>query len=166
MNSGGKLSLEQWDELGRAMVLHTGMNVRIFDRKERFLGCNAWVNSLCPAIKNDPASAGMICGVAQQMISEQARQERRTVVYECDAGMTKVCVPLFAGDTYLGTVGGCGVLVDDNDLEVFLLSKLLHRSERSVLRLGESVARFSVFHLQEVVDEFQAQAGNLLTKWS
>ena len=45
------------------------------------------------------------------------------MISECDMALAKLAVPIFVGDTFLGTVGGCGLLPEGGEVEEFMVHK-------------------------------------------
>jgi hypothetical protein len=60
-------------------------------------------------------------------------------VEECDAGMLKLVVPIFANDEYVGAFGACGFLLDDGEVDTFLINKMTDITEDTIARLAEGI---------------------------
>jgi ligand-binding sensor protein len=58
-------------------------------------------------------SLAAICAPGNQNFMAQARNSQKSVIGECDAGRIKIAVPIFADGSFLGAVGGCGLLPFD-----------------------------------------------------
>ena len=72
----------------------------------------------------DKKGATHICAVAHQNISTQSRQKTEPVIGECDAGLAKICCPIFVNGTWLGVCGGCGLLLDKGEqIDTYLVHK-------------------------------------------
>jgi len=54
-----------------------------------------WANALCPVIKSTEKGQSFICAVAHMNMSNQARETKKAVIEECDAGLLKLVVPIF-----------------------------------------------------------------------
>lgn len=50
----------------------------------------------------------------------QAKQTRKPVIGECDAGLIKIAVPIFIDGTFMRTAGGCALLPAGGEVETFL----------------------------------------------
>ena len=66
-------------------------------------------------------------------------RSRQTVVEECDAGMLKLVVPIFANDEYVGAIGACGFLLDDGEVDTFLVNKMTDINADKVESLTEGI---------------------------
>lgn len=114
------LPKEQWAQLERELYERFKVNACVYDENGfTFTGQKLFANPLCPAIKAKPESLQAICSVAHQNMAAQARSNGKTVVAECDAGLMKICTPVFAGGDFIGVVGGCGRLARDGEVEAF-----------------------------------------------
>jgi ligand-binding sensor protein len=129
-----------WKEFERELNRATGLNACVFDAEgNRITDFVAWANGLCPLIKRRPASAQAICSVAHQEIARQARLTRQPVVAECDAGMLKICVPIFVGEAFVGIAGGCGMLEDPAHLESFHISQVTELSKERIAEISADI---------------------------
>ena len=122
-------------------------------------------NALCPYIK-DNSNSLMICSVAQQILGKDAFDSKEVVVDECDAEMLKFVIPIFIGDEFLGTVGGCGRLAEDKDsVETFYIAKLTGKSESEIRELAKTVKKISKDEMEEVISFVQNRISPYLKKF-
>jgi ligand-binding sensor protein len=122
-------------------------------------------NALCPYIK-DNSNSLMICSVAQQILGKDAFDSKEVVVDECDAEMVKFVIPIFIGDEFLGTVGGCGRLAEDKDsVETFYIAKLTGKSESEIKELAKTVKKISKDEMEEVISFVQNRISPYLKKF-
>ncbi|PMP84554.1 MAG: histidine kinase [Thermodesulfobium narugense] len=119
-------------------------------------------NALCPYIK-DNSNSLMICSVAQQILGKIALDKKETVIDECDAGMVKFVIPIFIGNEFLGTIGGCGRLGDNKDsVEIFYISKLTGKDENEIKELAKSVTKVSKDEMKEIISFIQNRINSLI----
>lgn len=134
------LSVEEWEEQEREIYGLFGLNSCVFDSEGNRITVNkTWCNELCPAIKGNPDSARAVCAVAHQNIAAQARDEKRPVIGECDAGLVKICAPIFVDQQFLGVFSCCGLRLEDSEVEVFLLDKASSLGEEKIDNLAKSI---------------------------
>lgn len=69
----------------------------------------------------------------------QTKKTGKAVIDECDAGLTKIAVPIFVDGEFLGTAGGCGLLPAGGEVQTFLLEKTMGLSEIHILGLCEGL---------------------------
>ena len=131
--------LKRWVELEKDIHQQSGLDVNVFNIKGyRISEIKNWANQLCPAIKATDKGQSFICAPAHMNIATLAMRSKQTVIEECDAGMLKLVVPIFAGEEFVGAVGACGFLLDDGEVDSFLVNKMtdISESEIEVLTIG------------------------------
>lgn len=147
------MPLKVWKLFEQEINQNTGLNAAVFDAEgTRITDFIAWANTLCPLIKGNPGSAQAICAVAHQEIARQAQRSRQTVTAECDAGMIKICVPIFKEEAFVGIAGGCGRLTDRDRLESFHISKLTDLPESQVEKLAADIPSLTEQEAQAAAD--------------
>jgi ligand-binding sensor protein len=72
-------------------------------------------------------------------IAVQAMRTKKTVIEECDAGLVKMVVPVFVADNFVGAIGACGFLLDDGEIDTFLINKMTDIDEEEIERLSEGI---------------------------
>jgi ligand-binding sensor protein len=132
--------LDKWIELEKDIHQRSGLDVNVFDTKGyRISEFKNWANRLCPEIKATDKGQSFICAPAHMNIATQAMRTKQPVIEECDAGMLKFVVPIFANDEYVGAVGACGFLLDDGEVDSFLVNKMTDISEDKVEKLADGI---------------------------
>ncbi|WP_372678600.1 PocR ligand-binding domain-containing protein, partial [Desulfosarcina sp.] len=127
------------------------INSAVYDRSGTGVtGMPRWCNRLCPQIKANPDSLAAICAPANQHFMAQAQKTRKSVIGECDAGLTKINVPIFVENEFMGTAGGCGRLPEGGTVETFLIAKTLGLSEAQVSGLCHGLGTITQKQTQEM----------------
>lgn len=80
-----------------------------------------------------------ICAVAHQNLAAQAAKTHQPVIETCDAGMMKLVVPIFVNGDFLGVAGGCGCLLQKEDLDTFMIYKTTGINEEKLANLAEDI---------------------------
>lgn len=138
------LPLEEWVEFEKGIHRRYGMDVNVFNTDGiRISDFKQWVNKLCPAVKATDKGQSFICAVAHMNLATQARQTRKPVIEECDAGLVKIVVPIFLDDHFIGAVGACGLLLDEGEADTFLVNKITDIDEERVELLSADIGRIS-----------------------
>jgi ligand-binding sensor protein len=118
--------LEKWLELEQKINARSGLNASVFDVEGvRITEFKRWANKICPVIKADEKGQNYICAVAHQNIAAQAKQTQQPVISECDAGLMKLVAPIFVNGEFLGVAGGCGYLLEDGEVDSFMVNKTI-----------------------------------------
>ncbi len=156
-------SAENWKVLEDEIRKRSGLNAAVFNVDGvRINESSQWSNRLCPEIKAEPKGQSFICATAHMNIANQARQSGQTVIEECDAGMIKLVVPVFVNGTFLGAVGGCGYLLDDGEVDTFLVNKTTDIDEERVAQLAEGIPSISTEKAQELSSFIQNQVDRIV----
>ena len=150
------LAPERWAELERELHDLSGMNAAVFDAQgRRVTSFVSWANALCPVIKGHPAGLSAICACANQVVAAEAARSGQPVVEECDAGLAKIAVPVMVGGACLGTVGCCGLLLDNGRPDVEYVARTLGEDPQVVARLAgglRSLNRRQAEHLAGCIE--------------
>ena len=132
--------LEKWIALEKDIHKKSGLDVNVFDTKGyRISEFKNWANRLCPEIKATDKGQSFICAPAHMNIATLAMRSKQPVIEECDAGMLKLVVPIILNDEYVGAVGACGFLLDDGEVDSFLVNKMTDINEDKVEKLAEGI---------------------------
>lgn len=161
------LPLEKWVALEKEIHKRTGLSANVFDTEGvRISDFLEWPNRLCPAVKANDKGQSFICAVAHMNLAIEARQSQEPVIEECDGGLLKLVVPVRVGDEFLGAVGACGLLLDDGEVDLFLVNKITGIDEHELEKLSqgiahitrqeaEALAAFITEEIQKIVDSYQ-----------
>lgn len=137
--------LEKWVELEKDIHQQTGLDVNVFNTEGyRISDFKNWANRLCPEIKATDKGQSFICAPAHMNIAAQAMRTKQPAIEECDAGLIKLVVPIFVNEEYIGTVGACGFLLDDGEVDSFLVNKMADIDEDKVQALSEGIRSIAV----------------------
>jgi ligand-binding sensor protein len=132
--------LDKWIELEKDFHKKSGLDVNVFDTKGyRISEFKNWANRLCPEIKATDKGQSFICAPAHMNIATLAMRSKQPVIEECDAGMLKLVVPIFFDDEFVGAVAACGYLLNDAEVDSFLVNKMTDISEDMVERLSDGI---------------------------
>lgn len=160
--------LTQWIELEEAIRRRSGMRASVYDIDGiGITGRSRQANDLCREIRATGKGQTYICAVAHQNMAAMARNDRTPIIEECDAGMLKIVVPIFCGDEFVGAAGGCGLLLEDGEVDDFMINKTTDLPEGKILELAEGVptmtrpqaeelAAFIAGEIDRIVKQYEA----------
>ena len=124
-----------------------------------------WCNRVCPVIKQKPEAIAAICSVAAQHFTLETKTTQKSLISECDIALVKMAVPIFVGDTFLGTVGACGLLPEDGEVEEFMVQKTTGLEETEVSELVEGIATISETQAREFTDYTTARITDIVNRY-
>ena len=158
--------LEKWVELEKEIVERYGLDSNVFKTDGvRISEFKEWANKLCPAIKATDKGQSFICAVAHMNIATQAMQTRKAVIEECDAGLVKIVVPIFLNDEFLGAIGSCGVLLDDGEVDTFLINKITEIDEEKAEQLSEGLGSITTEDAEKLTGYIQAKIDGIIDSY-
>jgi len=158
---------KQWIELEQQINARSGLNASVFDVDGlRITDFKRWANRLCPVIKADEKGQSYICAAAHQNIAAQAKRTRRPIIAECDAGLMKIAVPIFLNGEFLGVAGGCGYIMGDGEVDLFMVNKTTGIANEKLINLSddvptmtpeqaEALARFVEDEVNQIIKEYE-----------
>ena len=101
--------------------------------------------------------------VNQHFGAELART-KQPLIDECDAGLVKFAVPILLKGEFLGTVGGCGHLLSDSEVETFLIEKAIGKDDLGLEAKMNTVKRVSEEEVEEFLGSVQTYLDNLMSE--
>ena len=132
--------LNIWVELEQKINERSGLNASVFDVDGvRITDFKKWANKLCPVIKADKKGQDYICAVAHQNLAAEAKHSRQPVIAECDAGLMKLVVPIFLNGEFLGVAGGCGYILENGEVDTFMVNKTVGIAEEKLMNLSDDI---------------------------
>ena len=158
--------LDKWLELEQKINERSGLNASVFNVDGvRITNFKRWANKLCPVIKADEKGQNYICAVAHQNIAAEAERSRKPVIAECDAGLMKMVVPIFANDAFLGVAGGCGYVLGDGEVDTFMVNKTIGLAEEKLKNLSDDVPVMTPEQAQSHTEFIQNEVGQILNAY-
>ena len=166
MSSTKILSLEKWVEFENNIPQQSGFNANIYNINGiRLTDNNNWANRLCPVIKANEKGISFICAVANMNMGYQAKTTGKPVIEECDAGLIKIAVPIFVGDEFIGTVGACGLLLDEGEVDSFAINKITAIDENMIESLSNDIKRISQEKAEATADYIWKQVNEVVRNY-
>ena len=145
--------LEKWVALEEAIRQRSGMRASICDINGiGITGKSRLTNELCPAIRATGKGQTYICAVAHQNMAAMAKNDQAPVIEECDAGLIKVVVPIFFQGEFIGAAGGCGRLMEDGEVDEFMINKTTDLPEEKIAELAQSVTSITRAEAENLAD--------------
>ena len=159
------LTKEQWMDFEKDLHNDWGVNACAYDAAgSTFTGFKNFVNPLCKEIKSHPEGIQAICSVAHQHMAKMAKDTRKTIIEPCDAGLLKICTPLFVNNEFVGIIGGCGRLPEGEEVETFIVHKATGVALEKVEELAKEVPTITMEKAQEMATFLEGFIADLNAK--
>ena len=160
------LPIEKWIDLESDLVNTYSLQSSVFNKDGiRITSSKNWSNSLCPVIKSIDKGQSFICAVAHMNLSHQARETKKPVIEECDAGLLKLVAPIFYNDEFLGVIGGCGLLPDEGEVDVFAVNKITGLEDRKIETLSSDIPTMTHQTAESACDYIKSQLKIILANY-
>ncbi len=160
------LSEEEWNDFVKDLHEKFGICCSVSDTEGAHVShYENWCNRICPVIKKKPESIAAICAVAAQNFTAETKASRNPMIGECDIALAKVAAPIFVGDTFLGTAGGCGLLPENGEVEEFMIQKATGLEEEKISELVEGIAIMSETRAREFADYIAARIAEIVSRY-
>ena len=157
--------LEKWTSLEEEVVTRSGMDANAFNRDGiRISEFKHWANKLCPAIKATDKGQAFICAVAHMNIAALASQEKDVVIEECDAGLVKMVIPIFFKDDFVGSFACCGFILDDGEVDSFMINKTTEIDEQEIDTLSKDLQSITMEKAEELAAFIKEEINKLLAR--
>lgn len=158
-------SMEQWDQLAQEIYDTFNINPAIADSKGKMIaGGMLFANELCRRIKKDPKGLASICSVAGQFFTAQLHEEKRTQAHECDAGMVKIAIPLLVQGELVGSIGGCGIVPMDGEVDSFFVARSLGVKEHEFAGHMQKMPTMDSAKIEEICAWLENKAAELAAR--
>jgi len=155
--------LEKWIDLEVEIHQLTGLDVNVFNvAGYRITEFKNWANNLCPEIKATDKGQSFICAPAHMNIAASAMRSKEPAIEECDAGLIKMVVPIFVRDEFVGAVGACGFLLDDGEVDSFLVYKMTEIDEEKVENLSKGIPAITTAKAQSLSQYITARIDEII----
>ena len=155
--------LETWEAFEREIVERSGLDANVFGTDGvRISKFKQWANRLCPAIKATDRGQSYICAVAHMNLATMARKSAQPVIEECDAGLLKLVVPIFKDREFVGAVGACGALLDDGEVDEFMINRTTEIDSERIAELAEGLSNISTEKAEALCDYINERLAELI----
>lgn len=147
------LSHEKWVMLEKRINHRSDLNAAVYNSEgQRITEFVKWANRLCPVIKADKQGQSYICAAAHQNIAARAKKLHKPVLEACDTGLTKLVVPIFVKDEFLGVASGCGCFLDGNEIDVFMIQKTTGLEESAIKDRSQDIPKLTQKQIEPLVE--------------
>ncbi|MBW1649686.1 MAG: PocR ligand-binding domain-containing protein [Deltaproteobacteria bacterium] len=152
------LPIEKWIELEKDIYNRSKLSASVFNTEGiRITDYFKWPNKICPAIKATDKGKSFICATAHMNLANIAKNTKKFVIEECDAGLVKLIVPIFVQNKFIGSVGACGLILEDGEVDTFAINMITEIEEKKAEELSAGIASISKKNLEELAQYIKAR---------
>jgi len=166
MNLSDLMPLAKWEDIEREINQKYGLDANFFNLDGiRITSFREWANRLCPTIKATDKGQSFICAVAHMSVAAEAKHDRAPKIEECDGGLLKIVVPIFVDDEFVGAFGACGFILDDGEVDTFLINKVTEIPEEELGSLSEGIRTISRETAEALVSDVQEKINAIISEY-
>lgn len=110
-------------------------------------------STICSRVRRSPRLMSLVCGLSNMSIFETAIRMGRPHTDLCEIGMFKTVVPIFRDGSFIGGLSACGVALEDEQLDAFLVSKTLQIGEKRAESLIKEIKIITENQGQRIADQ-------------
>jgi ligand-binding sensor protein len=159
--------LKTWEALENNLFVKFNFQGSVFNPEGiRISQVKNWSNDLCPAIKATENGQTYICSAAHMNMNALAKKSQAPVLEECDAGFIKLLVPIIYKGEFLGVAGGCGLLTEDGEADIFAVNKMAGIDESTVEKLARELPVITQQELNSATTYLQEQVSLILENYA
>jgi ligand-binding sensor protein len=159
--------LKTWEALENNLFVKFNFQGSVFNPEGiRISQVKNWSNDLCPAIKATENGQTYICSAAHMNMNALAKKSQAPVLEECDAGFIKLLVPIIYKGEFLGVAGGCGLLTEDGEADIFAVNKMAGIDEATVEKLSQELPVITQEELNSASTYLQEQVSLILEDYA
>ena len=157
------LPIEKWTALENELHEASGLEVSVFNPEGlRITDNKGWVNRLCPVIKAHDKGQAFICAVAHMNIAAEAARKKAPVIEECDAGLIKLVVPIIVHEAVIGSIGACGLLGEDGEVDTFMVNRTIGIEEEELDSLSHDIGKVSLSFIEKLAMDIQNRIARIV----
>ncbi len=166
MNLEDIMPIEKWVEVEREINRRSGLSAAVYNVDGvRITDFKNWTNQLCPALRATEKGQDYICAVAHQNIAARAIKTGKTVVDECDAGLMKFAVPIFVENEFVGVAGGCGLLRNQEQVDIYLVHRTTGLAEEVVEDLSKDIETIPNNRLESTINYVENKVAEIIREF-
>lgn len=127
---------EDWRAILRAFSSQVRMAACLTDASGNLLFCHRERPPICQAIREDDGARSAVCGHVNASMLLELERKQWPVLGICDAGLVRLAVPVLGDNELVGQVTACGLASAEEEVDCFLISKLVGLSDEQVKQLA------------------------------
>jgi ligand-binding sensor protein len=146
-------SKEDWQAVLHEIADKTKMTVTLTDDKgNHILHTQGTRCPLCSKIREKKEALTFICSQCNTAMLEEAKQILEPVVDFCDAGLTRMVVPIVRDGVLIGQLTACGGAAKDEEIDLFLVAQQVGITEEEVQSLADTTPAVSTEEVKKVAN--------------
>ncbi len=153
-----RMSKEEWNEILQRVAEDTRMTVGLTDENGNLvLQTQGERCALCTKIRERKESLTFICSQCNTAMLEEAKQALKPVLDSCDAGLTRMVVPILNEGVLIGQLTACGGAPEKEEIDLFLIARQVGTTEDEVAVLATRIPVVSTDEIETIANRTFAE---------
>jgi len=145
---------EEWETILRGIAKKTRMTVTLTDENGgHILHTQGTRCPLCSRIREKKEALTFICSQCNTAMLEEAKQLLEPVIDFCDAGLTRMVVPIVRRGELIGQITACGGAAQGEEIDLYLVARQVGISEEEAETLAASTPAVSTDEVKKVANQ-------------
>jgi ligand-binding sensor protein len=145
---------EEWETILQEIAKKTRMTVTLTDENgSHILHTQGTRCPLCSRIREKKEALTFICSQCNSAMLEEAKQLLEPVIDFCDAGMTRMVVPIVRHGELIGQLTACGGAAQAEEIDLYLVARQVGISEEEAETLAASTPAVSTDEVKKVANQ-------------
>ena len=132
---------KEWQEILDRVSREFGIHTALMDADGNILLNGGSYNPLCARVRSNPESLAFVCSQTNRHMFHQVSKSKEPFDDFCELGMFKTVAPVFHDGRLLGGLTACGVIVEEEPLDEFVVEQTLGLGEEEAKRLVAEVTK-------------------------
>ena len=99
-----------------------------------------------------------------QKEQDETKKSKEGILEECDGGLIKLVVPIFMDDEFVGVVGGCGLLLDEGEVDTFYIARTTDLEEEKLTELAYKIKTFTTVEAEATIAYITNRLKEIISK--
>ncbi len=149
-------NMKEWKAILEAVSDNINMAASLTDKNGTILETNGDRCPLCHIIRMKKESLTYICSQCSRAMLTEVKQELKPVIDSCDAGFSRLAVPIIFHNNVIGQITACGGVQNINEIDSFLIAKQTDISEKEVENLAAATPVIAREEIQAIAERINS----------
>ena len=146
---------KEWQEILDRISQEFGIHTALMDAEGNILLNGGSYNPLCERVRSNPESLAFVCSQTNRHMFHQVSKTGKPFDDYCELGMFKVVAPVLHEGRLLGGLTACGIIVEEEPLDDFMVEQTLGSSSEEAKRLIEQVKKIRSAEAERIGPRFE-----------
>ena len=129
---------EDWLKILKEVTVTTQMATALTDKEGKIIETCGQRCPLCIKIRENEKSLTYICSQCNRSMLKAAKQGLEPVFDCCDAGLSRMVLPIICDHRVVGQITACGGVIHKDEIDSFYIAKQIGLDEEDIIEMADS----------------------------